>query len=221
MWWLLHPDETADPLADRVEELVRRLLTERPVWVRTELINEVYAHFSGALTPDLTLVNVCVASYSVRRGQEVRLRPEDNPGRRRGEIYTVREHLATLGNWMGFRAASGDAWDVCWLKDERRVYGFAVSATAELATYLLSAPVRDPETKGCLVVPGGRAGLIDLKLRRDPRLAQAVDSGTWQFIKFRHLRRLIAEKDLRGDEFEIVLGLDPIAEREHTQLSLL
>ena len=221
LWWLLHPHDTADPLADRVEVLVRELLAERLVWLESDLINEVYARFSGPLTPDLTLVRVCVASYGVREGQEVRLRSEDDFDRRRREIYTVREDLATLGNKMGFRASSCDLWDVSWLKDERQAYGFIVSATGTLASYVLGTRVPDVETKSCLVVPGGRAALIDLKLRRDPRLVRAVDSGRWQFIKFRHLRRLVAEEDLRGRAFEIVLGLDPIAEREHTQLSLL
>jgi hypothetical protein len=69
-------------------------------------------------------------------------------------------------------------------------------------------------------VPGGRAQLIALKLQRDPRLARAVEADKWQFIKFRHLRRLIAKEELDRHALKTVLGLDPIAEQEAVQIPL-
>jgi hypothetical protein len=62
--------------------------------------------------------------------------------------------------------------------------------------------------------------LINLKLQRDPRLAEAVEAAGWQFIKFRHLRRLMAKQDLDRYAFKTVLGLDPIAEQESAQIPL-
>jgi hypothetical protein len=220
LWWLLHPDAAMDTLADRVEALVRQLLAERLVWRESDLINGVYAHFPGMLTPDLRLVDACLASYGVREGQEVRLRAEDDPERRRLEIGAMREDLAALGQQLGYRTSDDGTWDMRWLEDEREVYVFTISATAMLASWLLDESVPDLEAQRCLVVPGGRAQLIHLKLQRDPRLERSIDSGRWQFIKFRHLRRLIAEEDLDRRAFNVILGLDPIAEREHAQLPL-
>jgi len=220
LWWLLHAQDAADTLADRVELLIRQLLGERLVWRESDLVNAVYARFPGVLTPELELVRVCVASYGVREDQEVRLRPEDDFERRRLEVDTVREGLAALGQRLGYRIADGGARDMRWLEDEGEVYVFAISATAALASHLLDNSVSDPEAQCCLVVPGGRAKLIHFKLQRDPRLARVVDSGRWQFIKFRHLRRLVAKEDLDRYAFKIVLGLDPIVERERTQLPL-
>jgi hypothetical protein len=223
LWWLLHPHETLgvlDTLADRVEAVVRQLLAERFIWREDDLTNAVYARFPGSLTPDLDLVRVCVASYGAREGQEIRIRPEDAFERRRLEVATVREDLIGLGQRLGFRIAEDGVADVRWLEDEGDGYVFTVSPTAALARYLLGKSMPDVEAQRCLVVPGGRAGLIHLKLQRDPRLARVVDSGRWQFIKFRHLRRLVAEQDLDRYAFKVVLGLDPIAEREHTQLLL-
>jgi hypothetical protein len=72
----------------------------------------------------------------------------------------------------------------------------------------------------CLVLPGGRAQLIGLKLQRDPRLVRAVEAGGWQFIKFRHVRRLVVEEELDRHALKTVLGLDPIAEQEAAQIPL-
>ena len=221
LWWLLHPWEATDTLTDRVEKLVRRLLAERLVWYEGELINAVYERFGDVQTPDLTLVRVCVASYGIHEGHEVRLRPEDDLERRRREVDNVRHALVGLGRRLAFRTDAQGPWDVRWLDDDQETYVFSVSATAALASSLLDGATSNPETHRCLVVPGGRAGLIDLKLQRDPRLASVVESGRWQFIKFRHLRRLVAEEDLDRYALRIVLGLDPIAEQEHTQLTLL
>ena len=220
-WWLQDPSLLADTLADRVEDLVRELISERLVWVESELIDAIYWHFSGSLTPDLTLVETCVSSYGVQEALEVRLRPEDDPEQRRSEIETVRQDLIALGYRLGFHASAGDGWHVCWSEGGKLSYVFAISATAKLASRLLAEPLTPAGCEKCLVVPGGRAELIHLKLRRDRRLDDAVRSKGWQFVKFRHLRRLLGEEDLDRQAFEIVLGLDPVAEREHTQLSLL
>ncbi|MGD2144925.1 MAG: hypothetical protein PVF54_10640, partial [Anaerolineae bacterium] len=220
LWWLVDPQLAVDTLADRVEATLRQLLLEREAWNKRDLTNAVYARFPGELSPDLTLVRVCLESYAVCDGQEACLRSEDDEWRRRVEIDNVREDLAALGEGLGFRAVAGQPWDVRWMEEGRETYVFAILATAAVGAYLLAARAADEGAQRCLVVPGGRAQLIDLKLQRDPRLAQAVDAGAWQFIKFRHLRRLMAKDDLDRYAFRTVLGLDPIAERESAQIPL-
>jgi hypothetical protein len=226
LWWLRDPPGGLDTLADRVETEVRALLAEGHVWSENDLINAVYDRLPALLTPDLALVQVCIESYGVRNGGGVRLRPEDDRHRRRREIERMRENLITMGRGLGYHAFVSDVWDVRWLEDGRDTYGFVVSSTAALASYLLDSglPALEADSTGeirrCLVVPGGRAGLIDLKLQRDPRLVNAVERDSWQFIKFRHLRRLMAKNDLDRYAFKTVLGLDPIVEQEGAQIPL-
>jgi len=221
LWWLTDPGRAAEPLADRVETLVWELLAERPVWGLEELVNAVYACFPGPLTPDLALVLVCIESYSVQEGETLRLRSEDDPQRRATELRALRDDLAELGKRLGFRARRrGGDWDVRWLEEGQEVYVFAISATAALGSHLLVERAADAEAQRCLVLPGGRAQLVGLKLQRDPRLARAVEAGRWQFIKFRHLRRLVAEEELDRHALKTVLGLDPIVEREAAQIPL-
>lgn len=220
-WWLREGDPETVILADRIEKLIRQLLSQRLVWIEDDLIAAIYDRYSGPLTPDLTLVRTCISSYGTREGSEVRLRMEDDPGRRRREIESVRQSLLDLGSRLGFSSSVGDPWDAHWSEDGHPRFLFAVSGTGLLAPWLLRRRLSRTDAEKCLVVPGGRAELIHLKLQRDPRLVDAVECGPWQFIKFRHLRRLMDEQDLDRQALEIVLGLDPIAEQEHAQLSLL
>ncbi|MFW6082582.1 MAG: hypothetical protein ACOC8C_00865, partial [Chloroflexota bacterium] len=219
--WLRDASHPEEPLADRVETMVRQLLMERLVWLERDLINMVYARFPGVLTPLLELVQACIRSYGIQEGVEVRLRPEDDPERRRRQVEALREHLLVLGRRLGYRPAGGVTWDVRWLDDGQEAYLFAISVTGKAAVHLLRRQVPPSGPRRCLVVPGGRSELINLKLRWDPRLAQASRVGQWQFLKYRHLRRLVSEEGLDRRLFEAVLSLDPIAEREHQQLRLL
>ena len=266
-WWLTDPSRVEPPLADRVDEMVWELLIQQ-VWGLEELINAVYAHFPGPLTPDLKLVLACIDSYSAPsewpfqkvngapsewpfqkvngapsewpfqkvngapsewpfqkangapEGKVLQLRPEDDPLRRAAEIKTLKNDLTALGKRLGFEAQQQPGWDVRWLEEEREMYVFAISTQAALGRCLLTQRAADKDAQRCLVVPGGRAGLIDLKLQRDPRLAHAVEASGWQFIKFRHLRRLVAKEELDRHALKTVLGLDPIAEQEAAQIPL-
>ncbi len=58
-----------------------------------------------------------------------------------------------------------------------------------------------------------------LKLRRDPRLQQAIKHYNWVFIKLRHLRHMLDEIKHRG-EIDFYLGLDPVVEKDTAQIAL-
>ncbi len=220
LWWLADASRAAEPLADRVEARVRELLLRSTPWRLDDLLAAVYGRFPGPLTPDLPLVLACVDAYSLPDGDVLRLRPEDDPAQRAVEVQALRQDLATLGKRLGFRVKRRGGWDVRWLEQGREVYVFAVSSTAALGGYLLGKHKADEGAQRCLVLPGGRAQLVTFKLQRDPRLSRAVEDEGWQFIKFRHLRRLVAEAKLDRHVLKTVLGLDPIVEREAAQIPL-
>lgn len=227
LWWLADVRQVPKPavsrveppLADRVEARVRELLLQR-AWSADELVNAVYAGFPGPLTPDLALVLACVDSYGVLEGGTWCLRLEDEPTQRATELRGLRQGLNALGKRLEFEVKRKPGWDVRWLEKGREVYVFVVSPTAALGDYLLTDRAVDEGAQRCLVLPGGRAQLVTFKLQRDPRLRQAVEQDRWQFIKFRHLRRLLAEEKLDRYAFKTVLGLDPIVEREAAQIPL-
>lgn len=221
LWWLADSSSTIEPpLADRVGTLVWELLARQPAWSLEKLVNAVCAHFSGPLTPDLALVLACINSYSVREDETIRLRPEDEPLRRAVERKTIRDDLVTLGKRMGFEVKQQGGWDARWLEEGQDAYVFDITTTVALGRHLLTRRAADGGAQRCLVVPGGRAGLVSFKLQRDPRLARAVAGDGWQFIKFRHLRRLLTEEELDRHALKTVLGLDPIVEQEAAQIPL-
>jgi hypothetical protein len=222
LWWLVDASRAAEPLADRVGSLVWELLAQQPTWDLETLVDAVYARFPGPLTPDLALVLVCIDSYSVQVQESgtLRLRPEDEPLRRAAELRALRGDLMELGARLGFEVTEHGGWDLRWLMEGREVYVFDVSATVALGRRLLTQRRADEGAQRCLVIPGGRAGLVNFKLQRDPRLARAVERDGWQFVKFRHLRRLLTEEGLDRHALKTVLGLDPIAEQKAAQIPL-
>lgn len=220
LWWLTDSSGTGEPLADRIEAQVWELLVQQSTWYLEDLVNAVYGRVHGRLTPDLALVLVCADSYSAQQGETLRLRSEDDPLRRAAELKTLRDDLVELGERLGFEAGMEDGWDVRWMEKGRESHVFAIASTAALAHHLLARRPTDEGAQRCLVLPGGRAQLVTFKLQRDARLARVVEADEWQFIKFRHLRRLVAKEELDRYVLKTVLGLDPIVEQEAAQIPL-
>lgn len=217
--WMAAPTGVARPLADRVEEKVLRLLQSQETWTRTALESAVYAHFHGELSPEPALVAACIDAYTTAfTAEELTLRPEDISTARGTEARQMRTLLRRLGENLDFQVTQSEDNDILWVDGEQTRYWFRLTTTALLAPHLLRAqpPV---SRRRCLVLPGGRAALVALKLRRDPRLQAIVDAGNWLFIKFRHLRRMTAEITRRAD-IDVFLGLDPIVEQETAQIPL-
>jgi hypothetical protein len=66
------------------------------------------------------------------------------------------------------------------------------------------------------LLPGSRANLVLYKLRRDLRLSKAFNpsTGSWQFLKFRHLRSLADNPLLNRDNLDQLFQLDPHADAQ-------
>lgn len=225
LFWLPALDEAPGlpaPLADRVEETVRELLEAKTAEgvPASEVLASVYRALNGPLTPDPSLVFLCLRSYGLEENGHWRLREEDHPARREEELEALRRDLETLGQRLRFRPTRGGGWDLRWRDRGRDVYLFRLSHTAALGPVL--SPKRSIPRGGrpCLVLPGGRAELLAEKLRRDPRLARVAWAAGWQFVKFRHLRRLIAE-GVNRQTFAVMLGLDPTTGPRGVQIPLL
>jgi hypothetical protein len=70
-----------------------------------------------------------------------------------------------------------------------------------------------------IVLPGGRAALVEHKMRRDPHLRRSIEDG-WLFVKFRHIRWLAENESLGRLSLDESLRLDPLANRDPQMLLL-
>ena len=219
MVWTPVTMRTARPLADRVEESVRRLLQSQEAWTRAALESAVYAQYCDELSPEPALVAACIDAYTDADAQDIlRLRVEDRPAARGAETRQMHGLLYQLGERLHFDVSQDEARNIVWTDAGTPSYLFRCTTTAELGPHLLATQPPTP-ARHHLVLPGGRAALAALKLKRDPRLQQAVEHDLWVFIKFRHLRRMAAEINQRSD-IEVYLGLDPIVEQAQVQIPL-
>lgn len=228
--------EIAPALADRVEiEVVRRLLKpESPTW--RDLEQHLANLFDGLETPDTGLVQACLESYAepilsspenagsatsggdanlaIARNAAWSLHPQEQPRLRRVDLQEAARLLEQLGRRLGFSVTVSDPEHrrVQWLDSKQQLqYAFFLTASAVIGKVVLEN--RLPAEKCLLVYPGGRAALIQHKLRRDPRLASFVDLG-WRFVKFRHLRRLAANQQLSLENLDEHLALDPMSNQD-------
>jgi hypothetical protein len=71
---------------------------------------------------------------------------------------------------------------------------------------------------GVLVLPGGRATLLQHKIGRDVRLKKVME--TWQMLKLSSLRHITEEADLSLNTFALAFGLEPPIEQPATQIRL-
>jgi hypothetical protein len=218
--WLANDSNTLKPLADRVEESILQCLQRKVTWMGEELEAEIYRQFNGPQTPDPELVQVCINAYTL--GDEyntVTLRPEDTPKTRRNELRMSRIQIEQLGIQLGFTVGRRLNGDIVWKEPGNITFMFRFTSTALLTPHLLNVPRAQASERRYLVLPGGRASLVALKLRRDPRLFYAITNNNWGFIKFRHLRRMLTEIRHRG-EIDFYLGLDPVVEKDTAQIPL-
>lgn len=214
-WWMSGEGPGMSPLADRVELAVRDLLRSREAWHGDELLRAVYARFPAHLTPDRALVATAIQSYAVEVApHEVGLRPEDAADARHAELSEIETLLLTIGAQLGYDAElHSQERGVIWRQADQVVYAFTLNTTAEVAP-LLSSPT------GVLVLPGGRATLLQHKLARDPRLSQTA----WHVLKFSSLRQVAQSGPPTGAlttaTFQLAFGLKPSIEQPAIQFQL-
>ncbi len=241
--WMAEQPPAGAPLADRVERFIAQQLAAGPA-TRQALAEAAYAAFPGWQTPDAALLAACLESYGQVEGDALRLRPEDEAGRRSADLAEILHLLIGLGQQLGYAvhltapveqltasdlpaldAPPGSLHDwapahVIWRHQGEPAFAFAVASQASLHPWLLPA---SEALAGCpryVALPGGRAGLLDFKLRRCPPWRSRLAWTGWEFVKFRHLRQLAGQPGLNAAIFRARIGLDPIITLPGQQLAL-
>ncbi len=212
-WWQTDLKPESPPLADQVELAVRDWLRSRESWHGDDLLQVVYARFPDQLTPDRALVATAIQSYAAEIApHQLGLRPEDAADARRTELTEIETLLLTSGAQLGFDTElSSETRGVIWQQADQVVYAFTLTTTAEVAPLL-----RADASSGVLVLPGGRATLLQHKLARDPRLSQTA----WQVLKFSSLRQVAQSPALSLATFQLAFGLKPSIEQPAIQFEL-
>jgi hypothetical protein len=226
LWWLAEPSAMAPPLCNRVEAAAYQVLQDDVTLAEREFASAIYARFPGLLTPAPALVALVLRTYGHEETPGCwQLRPEDLPQVRQAGRQAMIEHLLALGQRLGYQAEPEEPFDVAWRQGEQVQAVFVVRWQAALGEALqvsdsLIAGEWAEGARRYLVIPGGRAALMNYKLAHHPLWQQAVNEAAWRFIKYRHVRQLVSQPEVDEYALQTIVGLDPIVEREQVQLPL-
>jgi hypothetical protein len=218
-WWLAQPVAGKQSLSDRVELEILELLQRNDAFSLPALDRELCEHFSGLMTPSLSLIQACLESYTEplpNRPDQYRLRPQDAADSRRSDLTHAKLRLAQIGHQLGFRVET-EPWMVWRQEDGEVLYWFSVIATSAISEVVFDSAL-PPAVHHVIVLPGGRASLLSFKLRHDLRLTEGTEG--WHFLKFRHLRQLAERTDLTAGLWASLLDGDPPRWEGATQIQM-
>ena len=216
MWWLGYHPDVISPLPDEVEIALVRYLARNPGVTQEQIESAINQEFPGLYTPQISIVDNVLASYATQSGSGWLLRPEDSPTTRRKDLKVIANLLETLGKRLGYQVSTRESQDqpILWLEDGLVLYTYHIIASAVIGGLLMQEA--SPEGIGCIVLPGGRAGLLSYKLERDPVLK--LFSEKWQILKYRQIRILAEDKTLTRQDWLNKMGADPIIQPEQMRL---
>ena len=216
MWGLGNHSDAVAPLPDQVEIVLVRYLARNPGATKDQIESAINQEFPGLYTPQIGIVNNILESYATRSNSGWLLRPDDSPKARRKDLRAIAGLLENLGKQLGYQVSTSKSQDqpILWLEEGLVVHTYHVIASAVIGELLIQeAP---PKGVCCIVLPGGRAGLLSYKLERDPALKQFATN--WQFIKYRQIRALAEDKTLTRQDWMNKMGADPITQPEQMRL---
>jgi hypothetical protein len=223
LWWLVQAPGVS-PLTERVERVVYEALEPAEPVEATEFMRAVYQQFTGVLTPDAEWVMACLKSY----GRQVApahwtLKEEDRQGQRTVARETAMRHLNDLGQRLGYEVSPGtQGFDVHWAGTEKDVLGFVVLDSAALSRLLSLSPTDEfIRTRKLAVIPEARQDLFRLKLGRSTWMRKQLAASSWQFIQDVDLQSWARQKEVTLADLDSLVGLDPLAVQDRTQLSLI
>ncbi len=215
-WWRQTDDQAEHPLplADRVEMALVRHLLQHPGSTTDSIDQAVCEALPGLMTPSREIVQVCLQSYGTSEDGCWQIREEDQPGARREDLETMGKHIDELGAKVGFATVkmSDDPLRFQWYNTDGEIeYLLYLTASAVLGKLIPYG--QPPLSKAIIFLPGGRANLVACKLEHNPALKEQAE-GHYRFVKYRHLRHLLASPMLTRENLDDQLALDPLTYTE-------
>ncbi|MCP4140203.1 MAG: hypothetical protein GY755_07925 [Chloroflexi bacterium] len=219
LWGLSSAKDSEIPLADRVEKAIVRYLSHNPNKNLFEIEKEIYPQFAGLLTPSKGLVAAVLDSYAHLENSRWSLRFKDAPSARHANLDEMRALITDIGLRLGHQTKQINDKLLIWGDEKKPVYIFHLIASA-LVQEIFEDKTFSPDfrSRSIILLPGGRAGLLAYKQKRDPALRAASEN--WRFIKFRLLRTVGEIPIINAQTWEEQIGSDPVEEGEKGQLMM-
>lgn len=217
LWGIKLPTEAGhshESLSDQVEFAVVNYLQKNPNSIYLEIEDDLYQRFAGLMTPTKAMIYAVLHSYAERKGAAWVLRAEDMAAARRSELATITAMLEIVGTRLGY-STSKEGKNYLWQENGQTVYVFYVLASALIGRALAETP--HPPEQTIIVIPGGRAALVEYKAERDPALAARLKG--YRVVKYRLLRTLIEVPVLTRETFEEQITSDPL-EKSQAQMMM-
>ena len=216
LWGLDSQPNDTEPLPDRVERFIVEYLTSDPGKSKKDIETTVNHEFPGLYTPQLAIINNILESYGIQVDDGWKLRKEDHFDYRQSDMETVRTNLQEIGGILGYQVGiqNTELQPIKWMDQNTLSYTYYVITSAVIGKILKQVTA----TEGilCLVIPGGRAGLVSYKLDRDPVLNEL--SLSWQFLKFRQVRATAGLSNITREDWRSQFGADPVTNSEQMRL---
>jgi len=216
LWGLGTHSFGISPLADEVEIEVVQILTHNPGASQEEIEVSINQKYPGLYTPQLNFVSNVLTSYAIQTDNGWVLRPEDSAKLRKKDLKNMTSLLETLGKRLGYQVAHSENnyQAILWLDNGSVIYSYHIKASAVIGKLITQGAAS--KVVCCLVIPGGRAGLLSYKLDRNPALKSFAQK--WQILKYRQIRSLAEDKTLTRQDWIDKMGSDPITQPEQMRL---
>jgi hypothetical protein len=221
MWGLAQQQGQGDPaptivdsLSDRIEMAIVTFLQKNPDSIYLEIEDDLYPQFPGLMTPSKAMIYAVLTSYATKEKSAWRLRPEDVANSRRTELNTITAMLDVIGKRLNYTTHKEDK--IYLWKDSGKIkHSIYILASALIGRAINETP--HPPEQTIIVIPGGRAGLIQYKAQRDPSLAARMKN--YRLVKYRLLRTLFEVPVLTRETFEEQITSDPL-EKSKSQMMM-
>jgi len=208
----LHQNDMGDSLSDRIEMAIVTFLQKNPDSIYLEIEDDLYPRFPGLLTPSKAMIYAVLTSYATKEKSAWRLRPEDVANSRRTELATITAMLDVVGKRLNYSTRKKEK-NYLWEGNNKTERAFYILASALIGRAMNETSY--PPEQTIIIIPGGRAGLIQYKAQRDPSLAARMKN--YRLVKYRLLRTLIEVPVLTRETFEEQITSDPL-EKSKSQM---
>ena len=221
-WWLAGNPTAAQPLSERLEIAMRKILLSQPEIQLADLTSQICRELPGRLTPEKETVLLCLQSYADEDESnpgKYKLRDCEKEDERENDVIEITGLLKACGTQLGFNTTV-DENHVKWeTKDRHLVYDYIIFITCDIAQFLFNQPLGQ-ENELVLVFPGSRSRWLYYRMQQDEHLNEAL-TGNRHLLKFRYLRWLAMHEENNSQVWANLLDGDPLRWDVSDQIQML
>ena len=218
LFWLADASSSARTASDRAERALINSLQSQPLLSTKDALAAVSQELLGLQNVEMELMQAILESYAdpTPDGKAWSLRGFEAAKEREKDLETIHQLITSLAKRLSFKVNSNNGSLVWFGSDDSPEFSFFPILSTEFSEILVHH--QDTPGKKLIILPGSRANLAALKLRRDPHL-QSLKSERWNLVKFRQLRNLSDNPLLTRELFVSQIAGDP-PEYRSSQLAL-